>query len=205
MPETLVAGLPETDDGGIDPSAADQILERAEAAQAVLVGPGMVDRDAIGALVEKMLNDGRVADVALVLDAAAITCAPLPPLGGRAVLTPNKTELALLANDDEPDAKQTAERFDAVVLTLGEIAAPDGRGWRHAGGGPGLATSGSGDVLAGIVAGLLARGAEPEQAAVWAAFLHARAGGRLAERIGPLGFLARELLDEIASAMREIA
>jgi NAD(P)H-hydrate repair Nnr-like enzyme with NAD(P)H-hydrate dehydratase domain len=64
-------------------------------------------------------------------------------------------------------------------------------------GGPGLGTSGSGDVLAGAIGGLIARGAETAEATCWATYLHARAGDRLAERIGPLGFLARELADEL--------
>jgi NAD(P)H-hydrate repair Nnr-like enzyme with NAD(P)H-hydrate dehydratase domain len=69
---------------------------------------------------------------------------------------------------------------------------------------PGLATSGSGDVLAGIVAGLAARGAEPAQAAVWAVFLHSRAGEALARRTGPLGFLARELSAELPRLLRTL-
>jgi NAD(P)H-hydrate repair Nnr-like enzyme with NAD(P)H-hydrate dehydratase domain len=69
---------------------------------------------------------------------------------------------------------------------------------------PGLATSGSGDVLAGLVAGLLARGAEPAQAAVWAVALHARAGEALARRFGPLGTLARELAAEVPALMERL-
>jgi NAD(P)H-hydrate repair Nnr-like enzyme with NAD(P)H-hydrate dehydratase domain len=65
----------------------------------------------------------------------------------------------------------------------------------------GLATSGSGDVLSGIVAGLLARGAAPAQAAVWGVYVHGQAGVRLSRRIGRIGFLARELLDEIAPVL----
>ena len=65
----------------------------------------------------------------------------------------------------------------------------------------GLATSGSGDTLAGIVAGLAARGATAAHAAVWGAYLHGSAGRVLAGRIGPIGFLARELLDEIPKLM----
>jgi len=69
----------------------------------------------------------------------------------------------------------------------------------------GLATSGSGDVLAGAVVGLLARGATLDQAAVWATFLHGSAGNRLARRLGPLGFLARELSEELPSLMNQLA
>ena len=81
------------------------------------------------------------------------------------------------------------------------IATPEGRIFRNRHGSIGLATSGSGDTLAGIIAGLAARGASPEQATVWGVFLHARAGEVLAERVGPLGFLARELLAEIPRLM----
>ena len=84
------------------------------------------------------------------------------------------------------------------------IAAPDGDLWQDESGGAGLGVSGSGDVRAGITGGLLARGADPAQAAVWAAFLHGRAGERLASSVGRLGFLARELGAEIPRALAEI-
>jgi NAD(P)H-hydrate repair Nnr-like enzyme with NAD(P)H-hydrate dehydratase domain len=75
---------------------------------------------------------------------------------------------------------------------------------RHDGGGPGLGVSGSGDVRAGLVAGLLARGADPAQAALWAGHLHGRAGERLAARMGPLGYLARELAPQVPALLVEI-
>ena len=74
----------------------------------------------------------------------------------------------------------------------------------YAGGGVGLATGGSGDVLAGIAAGLAARGAEPLAATLWAVWLHGEAGRRCAEQIGPLGFLARELLAHVPALMRGV-
>jgi NAD(P)H-hydrate repair Nnr-like enzyme with NAD(P)H-hydrate dehydratase domain len=71
-------------------------------------------------------------------------------------------------------------------------------------GNAGLATSGSGDVLAGLLAGLAARGADPLQAVVWAAHVHGLAGDRLAARIGAVGYLARELLDEIPGVLTSL-
>jgi NAD(P)H-hydrate repair Nnr-like enzyme with NAD(P)H-hydrate dehydratase domain len=71
------------------------------------------------------------------------------------------------------------------------IAAPDGAAFRYTRGGAGLGTSGSGDVLGGIVAGLLARGADPLRAAAWGVFLHGEAGNALALRHGAVGLLAR--------------
>ncbi|HKO48552.1 MAG TPA: NAD(P)H-hydrate dehydratase, partial [Polyangiaceae bacterium] len=77
------------------------------------------------------------------------------------------------------------------------IVAPDGVAYRNTAGNVGLGTSGSGDALSGVIAGLSARGATALQAAVWGVYLHAKAGELLARRIGALGFLARELLPEI--------
>ncbi|MDQ1673012.1 MAG: ADP-dependent NAD(P)H-hydrate dehydratase, partial [Frankiaceae bacterium] len=79
----------------------------------------------------------------------------------------------------------------------GTVAAPDGRPWHDEAGGIGLGTSGSGDVLAGVAVGLLARGADPAQAAAWAVHLHGSAGDAMAATVGRLGFLAGELLDQV--------
>jgi NAD(P)H-hydrate repair Nnr-like enzyme with NAD(P)H-hydrate dehydratase domain len=101
-------------------------------------------------------------------------------------------------------ASDVARASEVIVVLKGpttHIAHPDGRLWVHRGGGAGLGTSGSGDVLAGIIGGLAARGAAPEQAAVWGVALHARAGARLARRIGTLGFLAREIAGEIPALL----
>ena len=86
-----------------------------------------------------------------------------------------------------------------VALKGGEtyIATPEGELFRYDSGDVGLATSGSGDTLAGVIAGLVARGSSPLEATLWAVFLHGSAGNRLARRIGRVGYLARELLDEI--------
>lgn len=213
VPEALVAGLPETADGGIDPAAADEIAAMAGDSAAVLIGPGLMDR--VGELSSRLLPALGSDPPAVVLDAAALSSLdvaadPCANLRGRVVLTPNEGELASLAGV-EPDAlevrvaaQSVAARVGAVVVVRGWIVTPDGEGWRHEAGTAGLGTSGSGDVKAGIVAGLAARGAVPAQAAVWGAHVHARAGERLTARVG-LGFLARELLDEIPGAMAEIS
>lgn len=81
------------------------------------------------------------------------------------------------------------------------VVSPDGDVWTHEGGVPGLGVSGSGDVLAGIVGGLLARGAEPLSALLWSVWLHGQAGEALARKVGPIGFLAREIADEIPALL----
>ncbi|NJP34460.1 ADP-dependent NAD(P)H-hydrate dehydratase [Micromonospora thermarum] len=129
--------------------------------------------------------------------------------GRPVILTPNLTEARhLLGRDpgDDLDAEATelAGRYDAVVSLYGHIAPPDGRGWREESGDAGLGTSGSGDVRAGLLAGLLSRGAEPAQAACWGAFAHAVSGQRLVPQYGRIGFLARELLDEIPHTLATV-
>jgi ADP-dependent NAD(P)H-hydrate dehydratase len=134
---------------------------------------------------------------------------------GRAVLTPNPLELALTLHVDEEQVDEDPAGATADLATRARaavglggvtswIAAPDGRLWRDDSGAAGLGVSGSGDVRAGITGGLLARGAEPAQAAVWAAYLHGRCGERLSSSVGRLGFLARELAPEIPHAYAEI-
>lgn len=215
--EAAVLALDEDDDGNLAPSAASRILERAVRAGAVLAGPGFGDPDATVALLEEVLPH---VEAPVVLDAVAsayLTARPtgLAHLDGRAVLTVNVSELAAtaglgeLAEDDAPAvAAEVAGRCGAVVLCGGEVkvvAAPDGRAWRVEGGTPGLGVSGSGDVQAGAVAGLLARGADPSQAAVWGGYLHARAGERLAGAVGAVGFLARDLPPELPAVLTELA
>jgi ADP-dependent NAD(P)H-hydrate dehydratase len=83
------------------------------------------------------------------------------------------------------------------------IVTSDGRAWRHEQGVVGLATSGSADVLAGLIGGFLARGAPPLVATLWGVCVHAAAGVRLSDHIGPVGFLAREILSEIPRVLRD--
>ena len=217
LPEALVRGVPSTEEGAIRASAAELIADLAQSASAVLIGPGLADVDEARGLVEALLPglEGPVALDALAL--AAVTADPscLHHLEGRAVLTPNPTELALslhidpdeLEDDPAGAARRLADQTHATVGLGGAtswVAAPDGRLWEDESGGAGLGVSGSGDVRAGVVAGLLARGAEPEQAAVWASYLHGRAGERLAATVGRLGFLARELPPQIPRVLAEV-
>jgi ADP-dependent NAD(P)H-hydrate dehydratase len=218
LPEALVRALPETDGGAISADGADVVRDLAESADAVLIGPGMTDKEQTQAFGERLLP---ALSGPLALDALGLACVTADPgcvhhLGGRVVLTPNPTEIAyaLHVQDDDIEADPAGSAADLAgrtraVVGLGGatswIAAPDDRLWQDESGNAGLGVSGSGDVRAGITAGLLARGADPAQAAVWAAYLHGRAGERLASAVGRLGFLARELPAEVPRALAEIA
>jgi ADP-dependent NAD(P)H-hydrate dehydratase len=218
LPEALVRALPETDGGAISARAADTVRDLAEAADAVLIGPGMADKEETQAFGERLLP--HLAGP-LALDALGLACvtaddACLHHLKGRVVLTPNPTEIAYALHVEEDEierdpagcALELAVRAQAVVGLGGAtswIATPDAHVWQDESGTAGLGVSGSGDVRAGITGGLLARGTDPAQAAVWAAYLHGRAGERLASSVGRQGFLARELPPEIPRALAEVA
>ncbi|MGM1059952.1 NAD(P)H-hydrate dehydratase [Saccharothrix sp. Mg75] len=211
VPEAMVVGLPETASGAVSREAADVLGDLVGDAASLVVGPGLVDADETAALLERLLPAARGP---VVLDAFALgALGTHPELGdpvrGRMVLTPNTVEARyLLGTDDVDDHVKTAvaiaDRHDAVVNLMGVVAAPDGRVWQDATGHVGLGTSGSGDVLAGLVGGLLARDDDLARATCWAGHVHAMAGQRLVPRTGLTGMLARELLDEVPQVLVEL-
>ncbi len=223
IPEARVIGLKETPEGGFTRAAADQLDPLADKVNAILIGPGMQDEVATAALVRALL--ARLDGTRVVLDANAMGILLNPDLDGAGapfrfeepvVVTPHAGEMAHLtgiAKDDilaDPAgaASHAAQEWNAVVALKGArtiIAAPDGSMWQHEGGNIGLAISGSGDTLAGIIAGLAARGAPLAQAVCWGVALHGQAGDRLAVRFGKLGYLAREIPPEIPSLMEQAA
>lgn len=219
LPEARVFGLAETEGGAIDPASADEIARLAGVVGALVIGPGMIDEAAAATLTRGVLAS--IDGPAVVLDAGGFPCLAadrrlLHSLGGRAVITPHLGEMAKIlgmqkddvARDPLGTARRAADALGAVVALKGPdtvIAAPGGEAYRYTGGGVGLATSGSGDVLAGIVGGLLARGAEPLHAAAWAVYLHGEAGNALAAATGRIGYLARELAAEIPPLLHRLS
>jgi hydroxyethylthiazole kinase-like uncharacterized protein yjeF len=230
IPESRVIELPESAAGGIAPEAAELLAPLVARYDAVLIGPGMLDEHAACALVIALLK--QLDGTKLVLDACAMNVVRrqlhavdaatpqqqryVPSFSSQVLLTPHAGEMAHLTMADKrcvlekpcDAALQAARRWNALVALKGAptfIAAPDGRVWRHEGGNIGLAVSGSGDTLAGIITGLAARGASLEQACAWGVALHARAGERLAQRYGPLGYMASELAAEVPAIMHALS
>jgi hydroxyethylthiazole kinase-like uncharacterized protein yjeF len=229
IPEARVIGLAETNGGGFTVEAARRLGELAGKTSALLVGPGMQDDAATAELVHAMLP--RFAGTPVILDAAAMGAVRAqgePHLleepkdmehfrfGEAVLMTPHAGELSHLTRRDKATicdapleaAQEAARRWNAIVALKGAttvIATPDGRQWQHQGGNVGLAISGSGDALAGIIAGLAARGATLEQAAAWGVALHASAGEQLSIRYGVLGYLAREISAEVPALLRTLA
>lgn len=211
VPEARVIGYPETDEGCIAEAGIEPLIGWAKAAQAVAIGCGLKQGPPLETFFARLLGCG--ADIPLVLDAAVLDClAPLEDRvcrwGGGSILLPHAGEMARLLGRDESEvqadpaaaALEAAKRFNAVALVKGRfsfVASPGGDVFRLEGGGVGLATSGSGDTLSGIVGGLCARGADPLAATLWGVWLHAEAGRLLSRRVGRVGFLAREIPDLI--------
>jgi hydroxyethylthiazole kinase-like uncharacterized protein yjeF len=178
----------------------------------------MMDEPAVGELVSWLLQ--QVTGPAFTLDAAAFTSLREKPEllrrhPGKVVVTPHSGEMAKFLGEsrDEIDAapleaaRRVAGVLQAVVAMKGastHVVAPDGEACLSENGTVGLATSGSGDTLAGIISGLMARGTMPFWATVWAVYMHGEAGRRLTERNGTFGLLARELPAEIPSIMDEL-
>lgn len=215
MPEAMVTGLAEGRDGGFAPSTVKPLGERAAKADVVVAGPGMRGNKSTEALAAALAETGN----RLVLDAALLHA--LPARQGEVersscatILLPHAGEMASLlgceAEEVEADpvaaGRRCAERYDSVTLVKGvqsHIVAPDGQVFRYEGGGPGLGVSGSGDTLAGIVGGLLTRGGDPLTALLWGVWCHGEAGRGLGQRIGTLGYLAREIVDEVPRILRD--
>ena len=211
FPEAGVIGLPQAASGTIDGGAAAQACAEAVAdADSVLLGPGLDDGEEAEVLVRDLVP-GLRDDCALVLDAYALGALPacrevLDGHRGPRVLTPNSRELEMLltgGDHGEDDLLAVSTQYGAAVTCQARVGDGTSR-WEVPTGHPGLATAGSGDVLAGLVTGLLARGAAQAQAACWGTHLHATAGERLASQVGRVGFLARELIELVPGLLTEL-
>jgi ADP-dependent NAD(P)H-hydrate dehydratase len=191
------------------------LLEETDRFDALLVGPGIFEpkRGQLACMRELAAGMSPV-----VVDAGALDMFANGRRAGRGsqfIVTPHMGEMAHLAKRDkdfvEAHAPEIALRFaaahGAIVVLKGSatfVADPDGALWAHDKSNVALAVSGSGDVLAGIIAALAARGASCAQAAVWGVALHAQAGRRLVSQHGKLGGLARELPAFIPAALRDL-
>jgi hydroxyethylthiazole kinase-like uncharacterized protein yjeF len=213
MPEAKVVGHASHRDGGFAPSAIPELADLASRADAIVAGPGLEQNGAAAPLGRALLALGKP----MALDAALLHVLPdceqaVRRAAVQPILLPHTGEMSSLLGCEPEDVeadpvaagRRCAERYQCLVLVKGaqsHVVCDNGEVWKYPGGGPGLGVSGSGDVLAGIVGGLLARGAEPLTALLWAVWLHGEAGRSLAGKVGKLGFLAREIPAEVPSLL----
>ena len=215
VPEARVVAVSETRAGGFAHSAISKLADLANEHDAIVAGPGMSPTRVATSLAANLCAIGRP----LVLDAALLhglapaaghsRAADIPP-----ILLPHSGEMASLigCSAEEVEAKplacgrDAACRYEALVLVKGpesHVVTPAGDAWKYRGGGHGLGVSGSGDALAGILGGLLARGSGRLEALLWSVWLHGEAGASLARKIGPVGFFAREVAAEVPALLAE--
>lgn len=218
MPEAGVFGLPADATGELMASAAPDVIEQAKSCDAIVLGPGMKGSEDCSNLIRSIVQ-ALPSDVAILLDAAAIAACrgyedTIRSHEGAVVITPHHGEMAALTGlgvDDikrRPDAvaREVSAELNAIVVLKGAtttIAARGENGLFFDDGSPGLATGGSGDVLAGVLGGLMARGIDPLTASAWAVWAHAAAGQALSDRFGGLGLLSRELLDILPNMLND--
>lgn len=214
IPEAKVMSLPEARGGGLLASGCRLLEAEAAKTAALVLGPGMVDEKRTTAFVCSLLPLYR--ESVTVLDALAMSAVKQCQFDQPIVVTPHAGEMAHLTGRDKDEvsaqgaqvARAAASEWNVCVALKGAatvIAQPDGRTCIFTDGGPGLATSGSGDTLAGLIGGYAARGLAPMPAAAWGVLTHAYAGRALSERYGPVGYLARELSAEVPGVMAALS
>jgi hydroxyethylthiazole kinase-like uncharacterized protein yjeF len=215
LSEAMTRGLPQ-DGGVLSAKAAVQAADAMAEFDAGAVGPGLGSGDGVVSVLRRILS----SNLPLVCDADALNAFAGHPEAFRrrpaTVLTPHPGEAARLLGTTTRGvqsnrlaaAQKLARAARAVVILKGAgslIATPSGRVTVNPTGTPLMATAGSGDVLTGTVGALLAAGAEPETAAIAAAYLHGAAGQRLEERLGDAGLLASELADALPEVRKKLS
>src|SRR3989441_6745034 len=212
--EVMATPVPEVAPGAVGHAAYDSILRQLATGSVGIIGPGLGRDSSTWRLV---LDLALHAKCPLVIDADGLNALAVSPrakgkLGKNRVLTPHPGELARLTGktaeainaDRESAARKAAKEWGAIVVLKGAhtvVAHPDGRTSEDPHEVPALASGGTGDVLSGIIGGLIAQGSEPYAAAVTGVYVHAAAGSRISERLGDSGLLASDLLLEIPLVM----
>lgn len=212
--EVMTVPLPETSNGAINEAALAILAKERQGKSAVAIGPGIGTDPSTIRLLNEFLP---TVECPTVIDADGLNClAGNPELWSRlkadAVLTPHPKEMARLCNGSTSEIQrnriETAIAFagnhSVYILLKGSgtvIAFPDGNAFINPTGNPGMATAGCGDVLTGVIAGLIAQGIPAGQATVAGAFLHGLAGDLYAEKQGQPGLIASDLLDRLPEAI----
>ena len=220
LPEVMTLPLPETDAGSLSVSATSAILEFAEKTKSVLaIGPGLSQHPDTVRLVQQLVRENREQglNLRMVVDADGLNALSQVPevislLDSEAVLTPHPGEMARLTHTSVPTLEKdricTAQKFanaHGVVLVFKGAPTvtglPNGDVWINSTGNPGMATGGMGDVLTGIIAGLMAQGISSETAAALGVYLHGLAADRVAEALGMHGLIASDVLKAVPEAI----
>jgi NAD(P)H-hydrate epimerase len=215
--EAMTLPLPETRQGVLGPDAATDILSTLSDKSCLAIGPGLGMDAATGKMVLQLVSQ---SGLPIVIDADGLNHLAghldvLKECQAPVVLTPHPGEMARLSGMStkavQQDRIRSARDFagkNRVHLVLKGartvVAHPDGRVHVNPTGNPGMATGGTGDVLTGAIAGLIAQGMDPESATTAGVYLHGAAADRQAARYATVGFLAGDLLEALPEAMEDV-
>ncbi len=213
--EVMTVALPDAD-GALTGAAREEVLERADRAGAVVLGPGLGRAQETFELVRSLAAS---LTVSLVLDADGLNAhaGRLESLSDRAaatVMTPHAGELARLLGVGSSEvaahrlesARAAARAAGAIIVLKGDdtlVAEPGGRVAVNRGGVPALATAGTGDVLSGVIGAMLAKRLDPFTATCAAVLTHAAAGRLAAQELGPEGVIASDVISRLPAALRD--
>ena len=198
------------DDGKLAASAPEEIKKLLPRMDTVLIGPGLGQSKGTLAALKAVLREF-TGPVVLDADGINLLAQHKYLLRGRTaptVLTPHEGEFARLygpmGNDRQAAARELARELNAIVVLKGPgtIITDGSQSYRNVTGNPGMAVGGSGDVLAGMITGLLGQGITPLEAAAVAVWLHGAAGDRCAEKLGQYAMLPTDLLEELPRLMK---
>lgn len=215
-PEIMTEPLPETDDGAISVRALDHLAAIAEKKNVVALGPGMGQHPDTVEFIRRVVRDTALPTVVDADGLNALRADDLPGAGVR-ILTPHPGEMSRLTGitiaqiqaDRIGCARSFAIAHQVYLVLKGNrtvIAAPDGRVWINPTGSPAMSTGGTGDVLTGMISGLIAQFPKQLEAALLAAvYLHGRAGELGAAQLGEKTLIATDLFEFLPEAMREVA
>lgn len=214
LAEATYLPLPEGGIRGAARASAARVLDELDSFSALALGPGLSTADGVGDFVEALLRARAQLGLPAVVDADALNALAGRPawpdwIGSGVVMTPHLGELRRLAPNDDltlPSweiARRLASAWGVTLVVKGPFTGIGSaeRAWVNAAPNPALATGGTGDVLTGIVGGLLARGLAPEAAARLGVWAHSLAGARAAIDRQAGGLIASDLLAEIPGAL----
>ncbi|MBW2606545.1 MAG: NAD(P)H-hydrate dehydratase [Deltaproteobacteria bacterium] len=215
--EAMTYPLPETENGIIGESSFNKIMDLLSGKKCLAIGPGLGEAAETKKLVHRIIKE---SPVTIVIDADGLnniagSTEILKKAKAPLILTPHPGEMARLMDlttgtvkkDRITCSRKFAENFNVHIVLKGAktiIAHPEGNIFINPTGNPGMASGGMGDVLTGIIAGLVAQGFSPESAAHAGVYLHGAAADMLAEKIGPFGYLATEVMNAIPGQIKLI-
>ncbi|BBO74133.1 bifunctional NAD(P)H-hydrate repair enzyme [Desulfosarcina widdelii] len=215
--EPMTVGLPETDQGALDESAFERVRSLIEDKRCLAIGPGIGTAASTGRLLARLIEE---SPVPMVIDADGLNLIAADPavLSRRkapVVLTPHPGEMARLCglstaqvqDDRIGHARDFAQKHGVHLVLKGAatvVARPDGTVFLNVTGNPGMAAGGMGDVLTGLIAGLIAQGIEIFLASRAAVYLHGLAADRLESQKAPMGYLATEVMDTLPEAIKAL-